>query len=66
MSTPNEASATNARTGPADRAVRSGPGRVVSANRAKIKFEDEARAAADRADSEEEARMDGTANVPKT
>jgi len=64
MSTLNEASATNARTRPAERAVRTGPGRAVSANRAKIKLEDAAREAADRANSEEQARMDGNANVP--
>lgn len=64
MSTSNETSTSNARTSPADRAVRTGPGRAVSTNRAKIKLEDAARDAADRANSEEEARRDGNASAP--
>lgn len=64
MSTPNNANAANASTSPTDRAVRTGPGRVVSANRAKIKLEDAARDAAERAHAEEEARTNRNASAP--
>lgn len=64
MNTADEASATNTRVNPASRAVRTGPGRVTSACRAKIKLEDAARNFADRASSSEaEGHIDGNANV---
>lgn len=46
MNTPNDETVTRGATNPADLARRTGPGRVTSINREKIKVEDAARDAA--------------------
>lgn len=63
MNTPNNETVTGGGTSSASLARRTGPGRVTSANRAKIKIEDAARDALHRAASEENARMDPATRV---
>lgn len=58
MNTPNNETVTSGGTHSAGLARRTGPGRVTSANRAKIKIEDAARDAFYRAASEEQVRAD--------